>query len=150
MGYHLTSVKLVIIWNCLYIDLLAFNGLANGYLLCKSLEWVSPFKLLKLTGRVSRQELVDTHIATADSDQKLAFSFAHFNAFGSKLVDSGALAEEHNLQLLTIWVVIEEFCHSFIYRIVLNRNIDGNFGLEIDCIYLELLNLCLLVPYLLQ
>ena len=68
----------------------------------------------------------------------------------SKLVDSSALAEEHNLQLLPVRVVIQEFGHSFIYRIILYRNIDGHFSLEVDRVDFERFDLRLLIPNLLQ
>ena len=75
---------------------------------------------------------------------------AYLDPFRAKFVDAGALAEEHDLQLLAVRVVIHKIRQFHIDRVIFDRHINGHFGLEIDSVDSQRLNLRLLIPDLLK
>jgi len=77
-------------------------------------------------------------------------SVAHFDSLRSELVNAGGLAEEHQLQLSSIGVVIHKLSQLFIHRVVFDWNVDGHFSFEIDGVDLEGFNFLLHVPDLSQ
>ena len=60
-----------------------------GNLLLVLLERVSSFDLCQLDSCVLIKELINAHIATANSYSQLALCKAHFHALGSELVLAG-------------------------------------------------------------
>ena len=150
MQINPSSLKLVFILDRYQFHIFTFNGFSDGDLLRKPLERVSPLKLLQLQRRVILQELVDAHVAASHSNKKLAFRLAYLDPFRAEFVDAGALAQEHDLQLLPVRVVIHKIRQFHIDRVILDGHIDGHFGLEIDGVDAQRLNLRLLVPDLLK
>ena len=64
------------------------------------------------------------------------------------MVNTLGLTHEHNLQFLTIRIIVDVLGKLFVDRIVLHRDIDGDAGLEVDDVLAELLNLLIRVLHL--
>ena len=87
------------------------------------------------------QELVNAHVASAHSDLNLVFLDAHVDLLGAELVDALCLAHEHQLQLVAIWVVVDELCHLLVDLITLDWHVDGNSCFQVDDVVFESLSL---------
>ena len=115
--------------------------LLDSHFLAEALERVSPIEPLKLLRGVLVQEFVNREETSTDLDLDLASLHLHHDLTGSKLVDSLRLTHEHDLQLLSLWVVVEVLSKLRVNLVSLNWNVDGNPGSEIENVLLENLNL---------
>lgn len=107
-------------------------SLLHDDFLTEALERISPLQLLELDRRVLVEEFVDTHVAATDANQNFVLFDSHIDAFRAELVDAGAVAEEHDLQLVAVRVVVDELRHFHIDRVVAARHVDGHTSLELD------------------
>ena len=78
------------------------------------------------------KELIDAKVASSDPDLDLVLLNAHIDSLRAKGVSAIALTHEHNLQLVSVRVVIDELCHFVVDLITLDWHINGNSSLEID------------------
>ena len=78
------------------------------------------------------KELIDAKISSSDPDLDLVLLNAHIDSFRAKGVSSITLTHEHNLQLVSVWVVIDELSHLVVDLITLDWHIDSNSCLKID------------------
>ena len=78
------------------------------------------------------EELIDAKVTSSDSDLDLVLLNAHVYSFRAKGVSSIALTHEHNLQLVSVWVVIDKLSHLVVDLITLNWHVDSYSSLEIN------------------
>ena len=57
--------------------------------------------------------------------------------FGAKLIYAGAFSHKHDFELVTIWIVVDEFGHFKVDRIIFDRHIDGHSDLQVDYVTFE-------------
>jgi len=85
----------------------AGEGLVDSNLLLEALHGVLALKFLELSRSVLVQELVNGKVTTTNSDVNLVLVHLDRNLLATELVDTLRLAHEHDLQLLSIGVVID-------------------------------------------
>ena len=78
------------------------------------------------------KELIDAKVTSSDPNLDLVLLNAHIDSFRAKGVSSITLTHEHNLQLVSVWVVIDELSHLMVDLIALDWHIDSYSSLEID------------------
>ena len=83
------------------------------------------------------QELVDTHVASADPDLDLVLFDSHSDFLCAELVGALALPHEHQLKFIAIRVVVDELCNAAIDCIIFDWDVDGYAGFQIDDVVFE-------------
>ena len=83
------------------------------------------------------QELIDTHVASADPNLDLVLFDSHSDFLGAELVGALALAHEHQLQFIAIRIVVDELRNATIDSIFFDWDIDGYTGFQIDDVVFE-------------
>ena len=83
------------------------------------------------------QELVNAHVATTYANLNLILENTHVDPLRAKVIDTFVIAHEHDFELLSIWVVIDEFCDALVNRVSLDWYVDSNFGFQFDNVILE-------------
>ena len=111
---------------------LVTEDLLHSDSLAETLKWIVPLETLELNRSVLVEELVDGEEATSDLDLDLSALNLDHDATRSKLVDALGLAHEHDLQLLTVGVVVDVLCKFSVDRVLLDWDVDGDAGLEVD------------------
>ena len=124
----------------------ARDSLLESNLVAELLERISALQLLQLYRSVLVQELVDREEPTADSDLDFIFLNPDSNLLRPELVHSRALPHEHNLQLVSIRVVVDKLSHLHVHRIVFHRNVYRDASLQFNDVVLECVALELEVP----
>ena len=80
--------------------------------------------------------MVDKLVDRKESSSNLNLDLVSFDldhdTLRAELVDALGFAHEHDLELLTIWVVVNVLCQLFISSVTLSRNVDSDPRLEID------------------
>lgn len=115
--------------------------LLHGNLLVEPLQGVPPLHLLKLRRCVLVQELIDGQVASTHSDIDPLFINLDEYSPGSELVNPLTLAHEHNLELLSIRVVINILGKSAIDLVITHRYVHRNPRFQIHDVLLECLHL---------
>ena len=87
------------------------------------------------------QKLVHAHVTTASPYLNLVLLDADNDALGPELVDALTLAHEHDFELVTVRIVVNELCNLPIDMVILNRYVDRNLPLQVDDVVLEGLHL---------
>ena len=121
------------------------DGLLDSDALAEPLQWVLALEFLKLHRRVLIEKLVNREVTTADLDQDLVFLNFDADATGAKLVDALRLSQKHDLEFLSVRVVIDILGKLHVDNVALDRDVDGNPGLEVDNVAFESLVLRLKV-----
>ena len=116
----------------------------------ETLERVVSLVLLELKGSVLVKELIDGEVASSDSNVNLVLVHSDGDALGSELVDTITLTHEHDLELLSIGEVVDVLSESLINGISLNRDVNGNAGLQVNDVLLKSLDLELSVLKVLE
>ena len=118
----------------------------HGDLLRELFEGVFSLKFVKFCGGVLVEELVDGEETTTDTDVNLVLLNSNPDSLRSKLIDTLALTHEHDLQLLSLRVVVDELSQTFVNRVILHRNVHCNALLKLDDVVLKSLifTLCVL------
>ena len=101
------------------------------------LKRISSFNLFELYSGILIQEFVYTHVTTTDANHEFVICKSNFNAFGTELIDAFLLSNEHNLQLVSIRVVIDEISELFIDRVALDWDVNCNLGFKIHAVDFE-------------
>ena len=83
------------------------------------------------------QELIDAHVASADPDLDLVLFDSHSDFLGAELVGALTLPHEHQLKLITIWVVVDKLCNAAIDCIIFDWHVDGYTGFQVDNVVFE-------------
>ena len=83
-------------------------------------------------------------------DQNLASLYLHADTLGAELVNSVRLAHEHDLELVTVGVVVDVLCEFSVNRVGLDRNVDSNTSFKVDDVGLKSFDFSLKVFHLLQ
>jgi len=95
-------------------------------LLLESVHDILSFNLVNLGIRVLLDEIINGHVATANSYHNLITLLdLDINTFLAKLVDTFRFSEEKNVHLLPFWEFIDEISESSIDGIVFLRNINS-------------------------
>jgi len=133
------------------------NRLLEGNAICHAAHRVLAVKLLKLCWRVLVEELVKGEVTTTDFDLDLVTDTAHPNALSAELVHTFRLAHEHNLELLSVRVVVDVFSQLLVDHVILDGDVHSDARLQIDDVLAELfgllvglINLSLVVFHLLE
>lgn len=126
------------------------NCLLDGDFLAEPLQWIFSLKLFELGGCVLIQELIERKVAAANSDLDIIFLDFDCYSLGAELVYAFGLAHEHDLQLLSLGVVIDELGEFAIDWVLSYWNVDGNSLLEVNDVLLESVDLQLRIFELLQ
>ena len=113
-------------------DWFALDSFHDWYFLAVSLERIPSLQLLKFHRSVLIKELIDAKVTSSDPDLDLVLLNAHIDSFRAKGVSAIALTHEHNLQFVSVWVVIDELSHFMVDLITLDWHIDSNSCLKID------------------
>ena len=119
---------------------LADNGLLDGDLLGELLQGVFPFELVELGGGVLVEELVDGEEAAADTDVYLVLLDSDPHSLRSELIDSLALTHEHDLQLLSLRVVVDELSQALVDGVVLHWDVHCDALLQLYYVVLKCFN----------
>ena len=104
-------------------------------------EGVLALENLELGGSVLIKELVDREETTTDSNLNLVLDTFDHDALGAELVNTFALTHEHDLELLSVRVVVDVFGKLLVDAIVLDRDVDRDARLQVDDVLTELLDL---------
>ena len=83
------------------------------------------------------QELVDAHVASANSDLNLVLLDSHIDALSTELVHTRALSHEHEFELVTVGVIVDELSDATIDEILFDRYVNSDSGLQIDDVVFE-------------
>ena len=95
-------------------------------MLTESLQRIGSLQSLELGRSILVQKLIDREEASANLNLNLAsLNFDHDFA-SSKLIDTFRLAHKHDLELLSVWVVVNILGQLLISLIVLHRNVNCN------------------------
>jgi len=132
-----------LVWWRHVAHFVSLHGLLHSQLLVEASHWVLALKLLQFDGRVLVQELVNREETTTDTDVNLVVVDTNIHLLGTELVDALLLTEEHDLQLGTLWVIVDVLCKLLVNRVSLHWNVDGNPRLKIDNVGLKLVNFTL-------
>jgi hypothetical protein len=130
---------------------MTLNCFWHCYFFRETLHWVSALKFFKLCRSVLIEELINRKITTTNSNVNFVFIDLNSYTFASKLINSFTFTHEHNFQLLTIWVVVDILCNSFINWIILHWYVYCNSWLEVNNIVSQSIDLfcmkgtCLLI-----
>lgn len=126
-------------------DLLSDDGLLHGDLLGELLQGVLTLQLLQLSGGVLVQELVNGEVSTSNTDVDLVLVDTDPYPLGSELVDTLVLSHKHDLELLSLRVVVNKLSKALVDGVVLNWDVDSNTLLQLNDVVLKSLNLNLSV-----
>lgn len=134
--------------------MLSNSGIYNCFLNCnlftESLQWVFSLKLLKLNWSVLIQEFVDWKESSTYSDLDAILLHFYHNSLSSKLIDTLCLSHEHNLEFLSLWIVIDELSKSLVDLVISNWNVNSDSLLQVNNILLQSFNLDFRIFQLLQ
>ena len=95
-------------------------------------ERVSTLELLQLSGSVLVQELVQTEVAAANLDLDLVAHAPHIDSLGAELIHALGFSHEHNLELLTIRIVVDILSKSLVDDVVLDRDVDSDARFQVN------------------
>ena len=82
-------------------------------------------------------ELVDRQESSSNLNLDLVSFDLDHDTLRAELIDALGFSHEHDLELLTIWVVVNVLCQLFVSSVSLGRNVDSDPRLEIDDVSLE-------------
>ena len=116
------------------------NSLLNGYLFTESLQWILSLKLLELNRSVLIQEFIDRKETSTNSDLDVVLLNFDGNSLRSKLINTFALSHEHDLELGSLWVVVDELSKFLICGVSLDWNIHSDSLLEVNDVLLKSLD----------
>ena len=122
------------------LDLLAHECLLYHNAFTESFEGIFALQLFKLHGSILVEELIDGEVSTADTDVDLILHDSNGDSTGAKLVDTLALSEEHDLHLLSLWVVVDELSQSHIDLIISEWYVDAHPLSQFDYVLLQLVD----------
>jgi len=121
----------------------SFDDLLDSDLLRELLERVVSGDLLEFDWGVLVDELVDGHVTSTDTNLDLVLDDLDLDALCSEPVDAGALTHEHDLELGSVRVVVDELSDLHVDGIVTDGYVDGEASLQLDDVGLEMLELLL-------
>ena len=121
------------------------DSLLDGNSVSHPAEWILSLKLLKLSWSILVQELIEREEATTHADLDIVLFYLHGDPLRSELIDSLRLAHEHDLELLTVWVVVDVLCEFLINRVTFHWDIDGNARFQIDDVLMKRVDLVLVI-----
>mmetsp|Transcript_885 Transcript_885/g.1361 ORF Transcript_885/g.1361 Transcript_885/m.1361 type:complete len:201 (+) Transcript_885:250-852(+) len=119
----------------------ALQSLLEGDAVGHAAHRVLALKHLQLSGSVLVEELVEGQVAAADLDLNLVTDAHDADALAAELVHAVALTHEHDLQLLSVRVVVNILSELLVDRVVLDGNVDRNARLQIDDVLAQRLDL---------
>lgn len=91
-----------------------------------------PFNFLDFKLCVLLKEAFDVKVASADPHIDLVVVYPEVELAFTKLVDTSALANEHNFQLFPLWEVIQELCKPNVKVVVLNGYVESSRDLHLE------------------
>lgn len=117
------------------------DGFGEGDSVRHATHGVLALEALELNWSVLVKEFIDAEVATANLDLNLVTDANDADALRAELVDTVALAHEHNLQPLAIRVVVDVLSQFLVGDVVLDRNVNSDARLKINDVLAQLLNL---------
>jgi hypothetical protein len=97
-----------------------------------------------------RQHELKSTLARYKLTVNLVFVNSYIHPLGTELVNSFAFSHEHDLQLASFRVVVDELSKLLVYRVILHGNVNCDSLFELDDVVLESFNFDLCVLELLQ
>ena len=132
------------------VSFTTLEGLLEGNTIGHASHGVLALQFLELDRRVLVQELIKREVATSNSDLNLVTHATNHYTLGTKLISAFRFAHEHDLQFLSVRVVVDVLCKLLVDCIVLDRDVDCDARLEIDDILSQCLNFVLAFFHLLK
>jgi hypothetical protein len=96
------------------------------------------------------EELVDGKISSAHSNLDALLLDLDGDTLGAELVDTLALSHEHDLELRSLWVVVDVLSQLLVDDVVLHRDVHSDSLLEVNNVLLKRSNLNLSLLELLE
>ena len=96
------------------------------------------------------EELVKGKVTSTNSDFDIVLFDLDGNSLGTELVNTFGLAHEHDLELRSLGVVVNEFSKLSVDWVFLHWNVNSDSLLEVNDVLLERINLDLGILQLLQ
>ena len=96
------------------------------------------------------EELVKGKVTSTNSDFDIVLFDLDGNSLGTKLVNTFGLAHEHDLELRSLGVVVNEFSKLSVDWVFLHWNVNSDSLLEVNDVLLKRINLDLGILQLLQ
>jgi len=96
------------------------------------------------------QKLIDRKITSANSDLDIVLLHFDGHSLRAELINTFSLSHEHDLQLCSLRVVVDELSQLFVSGIFLDWNINSNSLLQINNVLLQSFNFNLSILQLLQ
>ena len=106
--------------------------LRHSYLLSESLHGILSLQLFELDRCVLVKEFIDWQVTATNSNVDLVLVDLDVNTLAAELVDTLGFSHEHDLQLLTVGVVVDVLGDTLVNRIVLDGNVNCDTGLQVD------------------
>ena len=121
------------------------NTLCQSNLCGKFLEWISSLYFCEFYCHVLVQELINSQIASTNTDLQLVLGNFNLYSFCAVLILTSRLPHEHNLELVAVREVVDEVGQLAIHWIIHLWNVNRDFFLQIDTVHLQSVNLFSLV-----
>ena len=113
------------------------NSFLKSNFLTEAFKRISSLEFFELCWRELVQEFVNTKVPTTNSDLYLILLDTDVDFLGAELIYACAFSHKHDFELVTIWIVVDEFSHFQVDRIIFDRHIDGHPDLQIDYVTLK-------------
>ena len=113
------------------------NSFLKSNFLTEAFKRISSLEFFELCWRELVQEFVNTKVPTTNSDLYLILLDTDVDFLGAEFIHACALSHKHDFELITIWVVVYEFGHFKVDRIIFDRHIDGHSDLQVDYVTFE-------------
>ena len=117
------------------------NRLLQSDTIRHAAHWIFAIKLFELSWSVLVEELIEGEVTSTNLDLNLVTNAAYPYALCAELVHSLRLTHEHDLELLSVGVVVDVLSQLLVKCIVLDWDIHGDASLQIDDVLAQLFDL---------
>ena len=114
------------------VRLAALNCLLEGNPVGHPAHGVLSLELLELSWSVLVQELIQGQEAATDANLNLVLDALDHDTFGAELIDTFGLTHEHNLELLTVRVIVYVLGKLLVNRIVFDGDVNRYARLQVN------------------
>ena len=132
------------------MTLLTMYAFGDAHFLTESLQWILTLDFLELTRGELVQEFVDREISSTNAYLNATFLDGDKDSLGAKSVNALRITHKHNLQFISVGVVVNKLSNFHIDWIIFNWNINGNFCLEINDVAFQSRIFSFQIPNLLE
>ena len=100
--------------------------LLHCHSLTKLLQRILSLQLFKLSWRVLVQELIDSQVPSSHSDVDLVLIHSYSDPLATEFVHALRFPQEHDLEFVPVWVVVDELSQFVVNGVVLDRDVDSH------------------------